>query len=120
VTREPKPLFGETTDRNEAFPGIKSLTVKVVQDPYRHYGQEQRETVYSKSDIPRHVRCVNQRCRQGGIDLQQLVWFSGAGEYRFPCNGHEGSPKGRRRGEPCDSTFVITVTIEKDESADRS
>jgi hypothetical protein len=109
------PFLGETEDRNQAFPDIKSLKVKIIQDPYGYYCREehQRETTYSKNTIARYATCRNPRCQQGGIDLQNLVLFSGSGEYSFHCNGHEGTPKGRRKGDPCDNVFNITVAVEK-------
>jgi hypothetical protein len=110
------PFLGTTTDRNAAFPDIRSLSVRVVQDPYGMYCREpwQRESSYSKANIPRYERCRNPRCQQGGVDLQQIVWFSGEGEHKFYCSGHEGTPKGRRKGDPCDNSFTITVSIEKE------
>jgi hypothetical protein len=109
------PFLGETSDRNKAFPGIKELRVKVTQDLYGTYCKEswQRESAYSKASIPRYERCKNPRCQQGGLDLQQIVGF-GEGEHTFHCNGHEGTPKGRRKGNPCGNSFKVTVSIEKD------
>ena len=109
------PFLGETSDRNKAFPGIKALSVKVTQDPNRMYCEKpwQRESAYSKGNIPRYEGCKNSRCQQGGLDLQQIVGF-GNGEYTFNCNGHEGTPKGRSKGYPCGNSFKITVSIEKD------
>jgi hypothetical protein len=30
-------------------------------------------------------------------------------ERTFTCNGHEGSPKGRRIGRPCTNGFEVTL-----------
>lgn len=113
--RNSAPFLGTTEDRNQAFAGIKSFKVKILQDPYGYYcrKQHQRETVYSKSSLPRYTTCCNPRCQQGQIDLQSLILFSGTGEYEFYCNGHEGSPKGRRKGDPCDNVFKITISVER-------
>ncbi len=113
--RNSAPFLGSTEDRGQAFPDIKSLKVKILQDPYGYYYREehQRETVYSKNTIPRYATCGNPRCQQGGVDLQSLVLFSESGEYSFHCNGHEGSPKGRRKGNSCDNIFTISVALEK-------
>lgn len=107
-----KPFLGETTDRDKAFYGINSFELTVVQDRFGHYTSHawQREVRYTKADIPRHLRCANPRCQQGGLDLQQTVNFWPSGERSFPCNGHEGTPKGRRQGDPCDNVFVVTLT----------
>lgn len=106
-----KPFLGETTDRNKAFPGIDSFELTVVQDRWGHYTREewQRTSRYTKGDVPRYLRCANPRCQQGGLDLQQIVTFWPSGEKTFPCSGHEGSPAGRRRGDPCDNSFVVTL-----------
>jgi hypothetical protein len=109
------PFLGTTTDREAAFPGTKALVVKVVQDPHGMYCREpwQRESTYSKANLPRYVQCRNPQCRQGGVDLQQVVLFCGEGEHRFHCNGHEGSPQGRRKGDLCDNSFEVTVSLKK-------
>lgn len=109
------PFLGTTNNRNEAFPDIKSLKVVIKQDPYGDYLQREgyREITYSINNIPRYATCCNLKCQQGGIDLQSLVLFSGSGEYNLGCNGHEGSPKGRRKGDPCDNVFQVTVAVEK-------
>ena len=109
------PFFGTTSDPERAFPDIKSLTVRVSQDPYGQYCKysSQKEQTYSKNNVPKRTTCFNPRCQQGGIDLQALINFCGSGEYKYSCNGHEGSPQGRRKGDPCDNIFAINVTVER-------
>ena len=106
-----KPFLGETHDRTRAFIGIASLELTVLQDKWGHYTRDawQRESHYTLDSIPRYFRCANPRCQQGGLDLQQIVMFWPNGERTLPCNGHEGSPAGRRNGNPCDNSFVVTV-----------
>jgi hypothetical protein len=108
-----RPFLGTTTDRDEAFPGIIELNVTVVQDPWGHYFQHewQREKRYTKADIPRCQQCANPRCQQGGVDLQHVVAMFGEGTHQLYCNGHEGTPKGRRKGRSCDNSFEISVEI---------
>ncbi|MBK3798202.1 hypothetical protein GAY33_02920 [Azospirillum brasilense] len=108
-----RPFLGETTDREKAFPDIESLELNVVQDPYEQYARQawQREGRYTKANIPRHLACLNPRCQQGGLDLQQAVLFSSPGQHSYYCNGHEGTPKGRHKGDPCDNRFDVTLTI---------
>lgn len=107
------PLLGETMDRSRAFPDIASLDLKVVQDPWEQYARlpRQRESRYGLSNIPRQLACLNPRCRQGGLDLQQIVLFSPPGERRHQCGGHEGSAAGRRRGDPCDNCFDVSLAV---------
>lgn len=106
-----KPFLGETHDRRSALPGIASLELTVRQDPWGHHtdGGSGRESRYTLGDLPRHLGCVNPRCQQGGLDLQQVALFWPEGERSAPCNGHEGSPAGRRQGDPCDNTFLVEL-----------
>jgi hypothetical protein len=108
------PFLGETSDRKKAFPDIKSATVAIKQDIYGHYSSTATERRYTLENIPRTARCVNPRCQQGGVDLQQLILFPPDKETTFRCDGHEGSPQGRRKGSPCLNWFVVTVDVEKD------
>jgi hypothetical protein len=110
-----RPFLGETHDRNKAFPGIDELAIVVVQDKWGNYTRDgqPRESRYTKGDIPRHLPCVNPRCQQGGLDLQAYVMFSSGGEITVWCNGHEGTPKGRRKGDPCENRFDITLTVKR-------
>ncbi len=110
-----KPFLGTTTDVNEAFPGIDEIDVTITQDPCGYYLRNdwQRASRFSKSTMERHLACVNPRCQQGGLDLQQIVLFHADGKYEFSCNGHEGTPAGRRRGNACDNRFSVELTVRK-------
>ena len=55
-------------------------------------------STFTKANMPSFLAYKNPRCQQGGLDLQRLVMFHQSGEYDYPCNGHEGTPKGRRQG----------------------
>ncbi len=107
------PFLGTTTDRNAAFPDIEQIEFSVSQDPYGEYMREdwQRSERYTKSNLPSHIRCANPRCQQGGLQTQQIVMFHPDGEYDFSCNGHEGTPAGRRKGDPCDNRFKVTLKV---------
>jgi hypothetical protein len=112
---EHRPFLGETQDRNRAFPNIEELDLTVVQDKYGQYTRDgrPREAHYTKGDIPRHLACVNPRCQQGGLDLQRTVMFGTEGQRTVWCGGHEGTPKGRRKGDPCENRFDITLTVKR-------
>jgi hypothetical protein len=101
-----EPFLGETTDRREAM-GLDALRLIVIKQ--WRYEPEQR---FTKATMPRHLKCANPRCRQGGLDLQEIVINWGSMQRTFYCSGHEGSPKGRRKGDPCTNSFE--VTLEKD------
>lgn len=110
-----QPFLGTTTNVNDAFPGIDKIDITIEQDPYGYYCQHewQRVSRYTKASLPRHLQCINPKCQQGGLDLQSFVLFNENGEFDFSCNGHEGSPKGRRKGDPCDNRIKIKLTIER-------
>lgn len=117
-----KPFLGETNDRDKAFPQFESFTIVVSQDPYSNYRHEEwlKTSTYTKSNIPRFAKCLNPRCQQGGLDLQQIVSYAGDGEHTYHCNGHEGSPMGRRKGMPCENYFTVTLTTVKKVDPDQS
>lgn len=109
-----EPFLGYTNDVSKAFPGIKDFRVTIAEDPNGYYltSDRQRERTYRKGDPTRHP-CANPRCQQGGLDIQQLVMVLGPGTYNFDCEGHDGSPKGRRKGDPCDNRFSVKVDVER-------
>jgi hypothetical protein len=115
MAKDRRPLLGTTNDRDAAFPDIESMTIVVEQDPSGYYSQNasQRKLTYTKSSIPRFASCLNSRCQQGGLDLQHVAMFSSNGQHTYYCSGHEGSPKGRRKGAPCMNSFTVTVEIKR-------
>lgn len=110
-----KSFSGETTDRREAFPDIISLELHVTQDRFGRYTSRpsQRERRYTLKTFPPHLSCANPRCQQGGLDLQKIVESWPSGSHKFRCNGHEGTPKGRRKGGPCGNSFEVTLSVER-------
>ncbi|MEQ6335629.1 hypothetical protein [Sphingobium sp. MK2] len=106
-----KPFLGETHDRAKAFPGIIALELTVTQDRWEHYTTKdwQRKSHYTLDNIQPFHRCANPRCQQGGLNLQHVVLYQSNGEHTMYCNGHEGTPAGRRKGDPCDNSFVVTL-----------
>jgi len=112
-----RPFFGTlTNDVDKAFPDVKSLDITIDRDPYGWYcsKEEQKIIHFTKSSLQRFVNCPNPSCQQGGLDLQPFISYRDNDEFTLSCNGHEGSPKGRRRGDPCDNTFKITLRIERE------
>ncbi|WP_332660854.1 hypothetical protein [Brevundimonas sp.] len=108
--------FGRlTTNRTEAFPELKSLALVVRQDPQGMHAQHswQTECRFDETNFPDRITCVNARCQQGGLELETIIRHSSSGERRYACNGHEGSPAGRRKGDPCDNYFVVDMSVER-------
>lgn len=112
-----KPFLGETTDKDKGFYGIEQFELTVVQDRFGRYTDQDRprEARFTKDNIARYLSCVNPRCRQGGLDLQSIVNVWPSGEMTLSCNGHEGSPKGRVQGNPCENSFSVILKKSTDE-----
>ena len=105
-------FFGEpTTDRKKAFPELKSLDITIIKDPVG-FGDTTAD-LYNETNFPHTVRCTNSKCKQGGLELQNIVGFYENGEYEFPCNGHEGTPAGRKIGPRCHVMFKVKLAIER-------
>jgi len=103
--QQSKPFLGTPTTFSKAFPKFRSLIIRA-----KHSGDltnpTQREQIYSGNSIPRVIPCPNPRCQQGGYDLTATIItmeHDRKTQYRvrYSCNGHEGTPKGRRKGNPC-------------------
>lgn len=105
-----------TNDVNKAFPDIKSIDITIDRDPYGWYCSKKGQKIvhFTKSSLQRFVNCPNPLCQQGGLDLQAIISYRDSDEFTLSCKGHEGSPKGRRKGDPCDNAFKITLKIERE------
>jgi hypothetical protein len=109
-----RPRFGKlTTDRREAFPELISLDLVVRQDPFRMHARHdwQRLSRFDETNFPTLVACLNARCQQGGLELENIIRFSIEGTTRYGCRGHDGTPKGRRLGDPCDNYFDVDLKV---------
>lgn len=109
-------LFGEpTTDRKKAFPDLKSLDIAITQEDmgFGRASDLRKNHHFNEKDFPASVQCSNPLCKQGGLELSNIVRFYESGEHDFPCNGHEGSPAGRKIGPRCHVTFKVKLTIER-------
>ena len=110
----------QTNDQRKAFPDFEELEVSIEQDIFKHYVWEdhRRISYFTLDSIPQHLPCVNPDCQRGGIDLQRLVMFRPEGEHEIECacEGDEGTPKGRYKGNPCDNLMSIKVRIKKKKS----
>lgn len=117
MSEKSRPFLGTpTNDVDKAFPNIKKLDISIDRDPWGYYCSNKGQKIvhFTKSSLQRYVSCPNQRCQQGGLDLQSIISYRDSDEFTISCNGHEGSPKGRRKGDPCDNAFKITLKIERE------
>ena len=115
-------LKGEPVTFGELFPTVKSFNLKGKEhgdfSNVAGIPMERRRTIhYTASSMPAKIRCSNPRCQQGGYELQWTIDAIVRGketyyEKTFHCGGHEGTPKGRPRGESCCNYIDIEIDIE--------
>ena len=71
----------------------------------------------SKDGISEYVNCSNKLCYNGGVsvcDVLRHMVDAKLTEYESEvriCQGYEGSPKGRRRRNPCVHTFKVEARV---------
>ena len=117
MPQEERYFLGTTSDRKKAFYGIEAIELDIEQDVFKNHIYEnwRRHLHYTLDNVPRTLPCVNPRCQRGGFDLQSLILFRGEGEHEMEmfCRGDEGTPKGRRKGDPCDNFIKFKLHIKK-------
>ncbi len=109
-----RSFLGEPTTFAKAYPQVAEIRVEVEQEG--DLSNHHRHQVFGKSGLPSIMSCGNPRCRQGGFNIQQMIYFmieqrETHGEHSIHCPGHEGSPKGRRKGDPCGNFAKIRLSI---------
>lgn len=116
-------LQGKPSSFLEAFPKVKTLSFEGAQRGDAS-GEGQREERFSETNLPRVIACSNPRCQQGGYDLSAYIITLARDrkpqmEGQIYCNGYEGTPKGRRKGDACFNglTFSITASFHTDSSS---
>ena len=63
------------------------------------------------------INCSNPRCYNGGSNIGEILRgmvgqrSTSYRDARIPCQGYEGSPKGRRKYGMCMNVFRVEVTI---------
>jgi hypothetical protein len=123
VYRQSHNPFVPKTDFEGAFPNVEAVTVDVTETD--EYGHESHRT-YSKGDFGQYIDCSNPKCYNGGFAvgnaLQSLRFKKlTEGEGDADCQGHEGSPKGRRKGDACEHKFnyKISIVYKKEEESNQ-
>ena len=115
-----RPFAPRTSTFREAYPMIESLRVEVRPhgEGFEPFGQQPEWLdVYTFDTVPALIDCRNPRCYGGGLDLDRLLRWEVVErkltefETTKPCRGYEGSPKGRRRDDECDTYFKIKISV---------
>ena len=112
---EAKPFVGTVETFKQAYPSVKTLRLLARQrgEVARKWQEVQ---TFTEHNLPPVIPCANPRCYQGGSDLSALLMTMTCGnetEYKMTldCNGHEGTPKGRKRGDPCQNSIDIELSV---------
>lgn len=107
------PRVPSTFDK--VFPEIESirLEAELHGEGVNKYNQT---AVMTEKHFERFLPCHNPLCYGGGIDLQRFVSYLVAGrkteeEDTLFCQGHEGSPKGRKNYGPCDTYYKVKANL---------
>ncbi|WP_265534954.1 hypothetical protein [Pseudomonas saponiphila] len=107
------PFFGKTTDSvSEAFPDVTSLSIKVTQDTSGWYTEREGANIQHMdlTNVSRFITCLNKKCRNGGLDLQNIIKFNNSGITDYYCNGSEGASN-RDPDDSCDNRFIVELKI---------
>lgn len=110
-----RPFLGKEVPFHEAYPNVEQLTLDIEQHGEIE-SEWQRTQSFNQANLPSVIPCSNSRCQQGGFSLKTLIYFmieskKTEKEETIFCEGHEGSPKGRRKGDPCDNYIKLKVKI---------
>jgi hypothetical protein len=108
-----EPFLGKPAPFKQAYPEFKTVRVRVKHEGDMTHAM-QREQTYTEHSLPRVIPCPNPRCRQGGYDLTATIIaiaHERLSSYKvnWSCNGHEGTPKGRKVGAPCSNSIELEV-----------
>ncbi len=113
---ESRPFIGTLSSFHQAYPEVKTLRFDGKEQGDLASGFDQRNLNYTESSLPSTIPCGNPRCQQGGYDLNAtLMSLTNTSETSYDidwlCGGHEGTPKGRRIGDPCMNSITGKLTI---------
>jgi len=121
VFNQSQPFLGKSNSFTKAFPKIEDIRVEIRErgEGIPSWRQENDiSDIYTKINLPgEYVDCSNPRCYNGGFRLGQIIRFmAGQKQTEFqdtlPCQGYEGSPKGRKKYDDCPNMFKVKIKIE--------
>jgi len=97
--------FIGTTDKvSKAFPGILSLKILLLRI-LKSTMPNTPVQYYSSDNFSPSVGCLNPRCQQGGLALQNIIAYHNSGEYEFFAREMKEHPKVESKG-----IHVITLS----------
>ena len=111
-------LARSTGDFGEAFPNVEAIDFTIDDNPWGWYNvRGHRPLHFTSASETSFIPCPNDRCRRGGFDFGTFLRNHTYGakitdvDQSYPCNGDEGTPAGRRKGDPCMNSFKVKGTI---------
>lgn len=111
-------LARSTGNFGEAFPNVEAIDFTIDDNPWGWYNvRGHRPLHFTSASATSFIPCPNDRCRRGGFDFGTFLRNHTYGakitdvDQSYPCNGDEGTPAGRRKGDPCMNSFKVRGTI---------
>lgn len=111
----------EDVSFNQLFPEVKSLNLKgkeigELSSSSFFLEESKRIIFYDELTIQRKIPCSNPKCQQGGYEIQLILESlirrnDEKSEGKINCNGHEGTPKGRKNGNSCWNSITYKIDI---------
>jgi hypothetical protein len=114
-------MFVQKVPFDEAYPTIDDITVEFKENGYMLHPHQKRSGSFSKENLVPSMPCSNVSCKQGGFSLEPVIRNMVRNkqttlEETVGCKGHEGSPKGRRRGRDCMNHVELKISIKYKEN----
>jgi hypothetical protein len=104
----------------EAFPELVEALIQYREsgDGIRTFREDPASGTYTNPHQVREprMRCSNERCKRGGYDIEREIRNMIYGkvierEFVLHCEGDEGSPKGRRKGQKCLNLLHVRLKL---------
>lgn len=106
-----RPVHATPGTFEQVFPQIETVLVR-VRGTYQGFS----ERFYDRHTLGEYIDCTNPLCWNGGFrvgDVLRQMVLSGETHHEDSafCQGHEASPKGRRKYGECGEFFRFTIDI---------
>lgn len=114
-------MFVTPVPFDEAFPTVEEITVEYKENGYMLHPYQKSSGTYTKETLVPKRDCNNISCKQGGFSIESVIRKmvlikQTKLETAIGCKGHEGSPKGRRRGRDCMNHLELNILIKYKET----
>jgi hypothetical protein len=113
-------VLGGTSTFDKAFPDLAEALIQYYEigdgiEGSRGFPPPGTYTNPHQVTEPR-MRCSNKRCKRGGYDIEQEIRNMTYGkvtdrEFILRCEGDEGSPGGRKKGNSCMNMLHVRLKL---------